>query len=51
MVRDFGTIPEADIGFYVGFIASSFALAQCTSGAWWGWLSDRVYSILLPLID
>ena len=33
---------EKDIGFYVGFIASSFSFAQFITSVWWGYLSDRV---------
>lgn len=39
------TFPEADpaeIGLYVGTIASSFALAQFATNFFWGWLSDRI---------
>ena len=39
------TFPEVDIGqvgLYVGTIASAFALAQFTTGFFWGWLSDRI---------
>ncbi|KAJ3214167.1 hypothetical protein HK099_007003 [Clydaea vesicula] len=42
MVRDFGLGTEEEIGFYVGFIASSFSLAQLMTSILWGWLSDRV---------
>jgi hypothetical protein len=37
MVRDFGMADEKDIGFYVGFIASSFSLAQFLTSIFWGW--------------
>jgi MFS family permease len=43
MVRDFGIAKdEKDIGFYVGFIASSFSLAQFLTSIFWGWMSDKV---------
>ncbi|TPX37689.1 hypothetical protein SmJEL517_g00556 [Synchytrium microbalum] len=42
MVRDFGMTDEKDIGFYVGFIASAFSLAQFLTSIWWGWLSDKI---------
>lgn len=43
MVRDFGiTENEDEIGFYVGFIASAFSLAQFLTSIFWGWLSDRI---------
>jgi len=40
-----GTFPEVDpaqVGLYVGTIASAFALAQFATNFFWGWLSDRV---------
>ncbi|ORY08249.1 MFS general substrate transporter [Basidiobolus meristosporus CBS 931.73] len=33
---------ESEIGYYAGFIASSFALAQVLTGIPWGMLSDRI---------
>eukprot|EP00842_Homolaphlyctis_polyrhiza_P001507 jgi/Hompol1/2357/HPOL_005965-RA len=42
MVRDFHMCEEKDIGFYVGFIASSFSFSQFLTSIWWGWLSDRI---------
>ncbi|KAJ3411113.1 hypothetical protein HDV05_002722 [Chytridiales sp. JEL 0842] len=42
MVRDFGMADEKDIGFYVGFIASSFSLAQFLTSIFWGWTSDKI---------
>ncbi|KAJ3076323.1 hypothetical protein HDU98_004307 [Podochytrium sp. JEL0797] len=43
MVKDFD-LPggEKEVGFYVGFIASSFSLAQFMTSLMWGWVSDRV---------
>ena len=41
MVRDFG-YDEKNIGYYVGFIASSFSLAQLFTAMWWGYLSDKI---------
>ena len=41
MVKDFGYV-EKDVGFYVGFIASSFSLAQFLTSMQWGRLSDRI---------
>lgn len=41
MVKDFGIIPS-QIGYYVGFLASSFSFAQLLTSFWWGWLSDRI---------
>ncbi|KAI9289241.1 major facilitator superfamily domain-containing protein [Umbelopsis sp. AD052] len=41
LVRDFG-IPEERAGYSVGWIASSFALAQFCTGIPWGMLSDRI---------
>ncbi|KAL0093566.1 major facilitator superfamily domain-containing protein [Phycomyces blakesleeanus] len=42
MVRDFNITDEANVGYYVGFITSSFALAQFLTGMPWGMLSDRI---------
>ncbi|KAJ9062257.1 hypothetical protein DSO57_1012703 [Entomophthora muscae] len=43
MVKDFHvTDDETQIGYYVGLIASSFALAQTLTGIPWGILSDRI---------
>lgn len=42
MASSFPEVDEADIGLYVGIIASSFALAQFATNFLWGWLSDRV---------
>lgn len=41
MVESFG-IPQENIGYYVGFIASSFSLAQFLTSFFWGYLSDRI---------
>lgn len=41
MVRDFGYRQE-EIGYYVGWIASSFSLAQFMTAYGWGFLSDRI---------
>ena len=41
MIRDFN-IEEANIGYFVGFVASSFSLAQLLTSAGWGALSDRI---------
>jgi MFS family permease len=40
MVNGFG-IEEGNIGYYVGFIASSFSFAQLLTSYFWGQLSDR----------
>jgi MFS family permease len=40
MVKEFG-VPEQNIGYYVGFIASSFSFAQLLTSYFWGYLSDR----------
>ncbi|KAJ3223538.1 hypothetical protein HDU81_009132 [Chytriomyces hyalinus] len=42
MVRDFGLASDKEVGYYVGFIASSFSLAQFLTSLLWGWLSDRI---------
>eukprot|EP01126_Amoeba_proteus_P036817 TRINITY_DN3763_c0_g1_i4.p1 TRINITY_DN3763_c0_g1~~TRINITY_DN3763_c0_g1_i4.p1 ORF type:complete len:325 (-),score=34.68 TRINITY_DN3763_c0_g1_i4:653-1627(-) len=41
MVRDFG-YPEDEIGFYAGWIASSFNIAQFMSSFGWGRVADRI---------
>ncbi|KAJ3269530.1 hypothetical protein HDV01_001334 [Terramyces sp. JEL0728] len=40
MVKDFG-IKEQDIGFYVGFVSSSYFFAQLLTSVFWGYFSDR----------
>ncbi|KAI8617269.1 major facilitator superfamily domain-containing protein [Chytriomyces sp. MP71] len=42
MVRDFGLSSDKEVGYYVGFIASAFSLAQFCTSLGWGFLSDRV---------
>ncbi|KAL1922452.1 uncharacterized protein VTP21DRAFT_9991 [Calcarisporiella thermophila] len=43
MVKDFNiTHDPGAIGYYVGYIASSFAVAQFLTGLPWGYLSDRI---------
>jgi len=42
MASSFPEVKEAQVGLYVGLIASSFALAQFTTNFFWGWLSDRI---------
>ncbi|KAI9245057.1 major facilitator superfamily domain-containing protein [Sporodiniella umbellata] len=42
MVRDFRIADEKNVGYYVGFITSCFALSQLLTGIHWGMLSDRV---------
>lgn len=41
MVKDFG-YKETDIGYYCGYIASSFSFAQLMTAMWWGYLSDKI---------
>ncbi|KAJ3223537.1 hypothetical protein HDU81_009131 [Chytriomyces hyalinus] len=41
MVRDFGISDDKEVGFYVGFIASAFSLAQFCTSLCWGWISER----------
>eukprot|EP00283_Hemiselmis_rufescens_P026698 CAMPEP_0173438346 /NCGR_PEP_ID=MMETSP1357-20121228/20093_1 /TAXON_ID=77926 /ORGANISM="Hemiselmis rufescens, Strain PCC563" /LENGTH=218 /DNA_ID=CAMNT_0014403635 /DNA_START=129 /DNA_END=782 /DNA_ORIENTATION=+ len=41
MVRSFGDIREQDVGFYSGWIASSFMFGQFLSAFVWGYLSDQ----------
>jgi len=43
MVLDFKlTDKESEVGFYAGWIASSFSIAQFTSSFMWGKLSDKI---------
>ncbi|KAJ3313245.1 hypothetical protein HDV04_002229 [Boothiomyces sp. JEL0838] len=41
MVKDFNLSKEEDIGYYVGFLGSSFCFAQFLTASFWGYLSDR----------
>ncbi|KAI8914309.1 major facilitator superfamily domain-containing protein [Gorgonomyces haynaldii] len=41
MVKDFGVV-EKDIGYYVGFVASAFSLAQLLTSVPWGMVSDKI---------
>eukprot|EP00698_Gefionella_okellyi_P015467 TRINITY_DN4368_c0_g3_i1.p1 TRINITY_DN4368_c0_g3~~TRINITY_DN4368_c0_g3_i1.p1 ORF type:complete len:651 (-),score=140.30 TRINITY_DN4368_c0_g3_i1:2729-4681(-) len=41
MVRDFMNTNAAETGYYSGFLASSFSIAQFVSSFFWGWFSDR----------
>ncbi|KAJ3313246.1 hypothetical protein HDV04_002230 [Boothiomyces sp. JEL0838] len=41
MVKDFNIAKEEDIGYYVGFIASSFSFAQLLTSMFWGYMSDK----------
>lgn len=42
MASKFPEVDPAQVGMYVGLIASSFALAQFATNFIWGWLSDKV---------
>lgn len=42
MASTFPDVDAAEVGMYVGLIASAFALAQFATNFIWGWLSDRV---------
>ena len=42
MIASFKDVDPGQTGFYVGLVASSFALAQFTTNFFWGWLSDRI---------
>lgn len=42
MTSTFPEVDDAQVGLYVGIIASAFALAQFATNFFWGWLSDRV---------
>ncbi|KAI9218501.1 major facilitator superfamily domain-containing protein [Blastocladiella britannica] len=43
MVRDFKVVDnDANLGYYVGFLASAFSLAQFLTSVPWGMASDRI---------
>lgn len=42
MTSSFPEVDPSQVGFYVGIIASAFALAQFATNFFWGWLSDRI---------
>jgi MFS family permease len=42
MTASFPEVKVGQEGFYVGLIASTFALAQFVTNFFWGWLSDRI---------
>lgn len=42
MTSSFPEVDPSQVGFYVGTIASAFALAQFATNFFWGWLSDRI---------
>ena len=42
MASSFPEVDPSEVGFYVGSIASSYALAQFLTNFFWGWLSDRI---------
>lgn len=42
MTSSFPEVNPTQVGFYVGTIASAFALAQFATNFFWGWLSDRI---------
>ena len=39
MVRDFG-VPDDNVGFYAGLLASAYNIAQIPAGIFWGKMSD-----------
>ncbi|KAJ6345048.1 hypothetical protein OIU78_007851 [Salix suchowensis] len=42
MIRDFHIAEiEEDIGFYAGFVGSSFMIGRALTSFFWGWLADR----------
>ena len=49
MIQSFG-IPPAQVGVYVGSLASAFALAQLATNLAWGYLSDRIGRKLVMLM-
>lgn len=42
MTSRFPGVDQSQVGMFVGTIASAFALAQCATNFFWGWLSDRI---------
>lgn len=42
MASTFPEVDPAEVGMYVGLIASAFALAQFATNFMWGWLSDKI---------
>ena len=42
MASTFPEVDPAQVGMYVGLIASAFALAQFATNFIWGWLSDKI---------
>ena len=42
MASSFPEVDPAEVGMYVGLIASAFALAQFATNFMWGWLSDKI---------
>lgn len=42
MASRFPGVEQNHVGMFVGTIASAFALAQCATNFFWGWLSDRI---------
>jgi MFS family permease len=42
MASTFPEVDPAEVGMYVGLIASAFALAQFATNFLWGWLSDKI---------
>lgn len=42
MILSFPEIPPEQVGFYVGIVASAFALAQLSTNFLWGYLSDQI---------
>ncbi|EXJ83857.1 hypothetical protein A1O1_07485 [Capronia coronata CBS 617.96] len=42
MASTFPEVKPGQVGFYVGLIASAFALAQLATNFFWGWLSDHI---------
>ena len=42
MASSFPGVDKAEVGVFVGTIASAFALAQLVTNFFWGWLSDRI---------
>lgn len=41
MVRDFGSMPEGQVGFYAGIVASAFYAAQTITSMLWSFMADH----------
>lgn len=42
LVKKFNVSDDSNASFYAGFLISAFAMAEATTGMFWGGLSDRI---------